>query len=127
MFLCGGLANALHVSFLVAAMSMGFVVARFASHHERPFHAIEGVEWPFMILFFLLAGNELRLQSVMETGTILLAYVAARALGRFVGTRLGVGFAAAPSPEFASSMGLALMPQAGVALGMGSSRRSEAA
>ena len=36
-------------SYTLAAMVMGAVVANLAKHHERPFHTIEGVEWPFLI------------------------------------------------------------------------------
>jgi Kef-type K+ transport system membrane component KefB len=117
--LCGGLAIVLDVSFLLAAMSMGAVVANLARHHERPFHAIEGIEWPFLILFFLFAGSRLRVDSFRETGAMLGLYVAARIVGRLAGAKLGTWFSAEePGPDFASSMGLALMPQAGVALGM---------
>jgi len=55
-FVCGGLAIMLDVSFLIASMVMGAVIANLARHHEYPFHAIEGIEWPFMVIFFVLAG-----------------------------------------------------------------------
>lgn len=42
-FICGGLAIWFDVSFLIAAMVLGAVVANFAKHHEYPFHAIEGI------------------------------------------------------------------------------------
>jgi Kef-type K+ transport system membrane component KefB len=57
--LCGGVALLLEVSFLLAAMTMGVVVANLARHHRRPFRAIEGIEWPFMVLFFVLSGTSL--------------------------------------------------------------------
>lgn len=116
--LCGGLALALDVSFLLAAMSMGVVVANLARHHERPFHAIEGIEWPFLVLFFLFAGTELQVTSFRETGVTLAIFVAARVVGRILGAKLGLGYGTGLAPGFATSMGLALMPQAGVALGM---------
>ena len=55
-FVCGGLAIMLDVSFLIASMVMGAVITNLARHHEYPFHAIEGIEWPFMVIFFVLAG-----------------------------------------------------------------------
>ncbi|MDH3718889.1 MAG: cation:proton antiporter [Planctomycetota bacterium] len=58
-FICGGLAIWFQVSFIIAAMVMGVVVTNLARHHYRPFHEIENVEWPFMILFFVLAGASL--------------------------------------------------------------------
>jgi len=97
---------------------MGMVVAKLARHHERPFHAIDGIEWPFLILFFLFAGTELEAATFLDTGAILVVYVAARIVGRLAGAKLGTRSAEGLQPDFARSMGLALMPQAGVALGM---------
>jgi len=45
-FLCAGVAIWIGVSYLLATMTMGIVVANFAKHHERPFHVIDGFEWP---------------------------------------------------------------------------------
>ena len=56
--LCGGLASVLGVSYLLACMTLGAVVARRARHHTWPLHAIEGVSQPFLVVFFLLAGLE---------------------------------------------------------------------
>ena len=53
--ICGGLAMWLEVSFLIASMVMGAVIANLAKHHEYPFHEIENIEWPFMVIFFV--GN----------------------------------------------------------------------
>ena len=115
--LCGGLAMHFDVSFLLAAMVMGALVVNLASHHRRPFHAIEGIEWPFMILFFILTGASLRLDSLLEVGGIGVAYVAARALARVGGSWVGGGLVGC-DVSMRWWMGLALMPQAGVALGM---------
>jgi Kef-type K+ transport system membrane component KefB len=116
--LCGGLAIFFDVSLLLAAMTMGVVVANLARHHERPFHAIEGIEWPLLILFFLFAGAELEIGSFRETGAMLGIYVIARVAGRLLGAKLAARSEPGLRVGFASSMGLALMPQAGVALGM---------
>ena len=98
-------------------MTMGATVASLAKHHERPFHAINGIEWPFMILFFILAGAALRLQALPLVGGITVLYVAGRCLGIYVGTRIGCRVVGS---DLATRrwLGLALFPQAGVALGM---------
>jgi Kef-type K+ transport system membrane component KefB len=49
-FLCGGLAMWLDVSYLVASIVMGAVIANLARHHDYPFHAIEGIESLFMVV-----------------------------------------------------------------------------
>ena len=67
-FVCGGLALWLDVSFLIASMVMGAVVANLAKHHEYPFHAIEDIEWPFMVIFFVLAGASLEFGTLRDIG-----------------------------------------------------------
>lgn len=116
-FVCGGIALWLDVSFLIAAMAMGAVIANFAKHHEYPFHAIEGIEWPFMVVFFVLAGASLELTAVRDIGLIGAIYIVCRGIGKYLGTRVGSMFSKA-DPATKNWMPLALFPQAGVAIGM---------
>ena len=116
-FVCGGLALWLEVSFLIAAMVMGMVIANLARHHEYPFHAIEGIEWPFMVIFFVLAGASLDLRALPAVGLIGTVYILCRAFGKVVGARLG-GELARADKATKDWMGAALLPQAGVAIGM---------
>jgi len=115
--LCGGLATWLDLSAILSAMTMGGVVASMASHHDRPFHAIEDIEWPFLILFFVLAGASVHLDALLTVGGITLAYILFRCIGSYTGARLGAGWAGANAVT-RKWMGLCLFPQAGVALGM---------
>jgi len=116
-FISGGVAMMLDVSFLITSMVMGAVIANFARHHNYPFHAIEGIEWPFMVIFFVLAGASLELSAVKEIGMIGLVYIFCRALGKYLGALLGSQLSHA-SKETTRWMGVALLPQAGVAIGM---------
>ena len=116
-FLCGGIAIWLKVSFLLASMVLGCVVANLARHHIRPFHAIEGIEWPFMILFFVLAGASLHTEMLFQIGLVGSAYIILRIIGRLVGGWTG-GAISHAEPLMRRWMGIVLMPQAGVALGM---------
>jgi len=116
-FLCGGIAIWLEVSFLLASMILGCVVANMARHHIRPFHAIEGIEWPFMILFFILAGASLHTEMLFQIGLVGSAYIILRVIGRILGAWTG-GAISHAEPLMRRWMGMALMPQAGVALGM---------
>jgi Kef-type K+ transport system membrane component KefB len=116
-FLCGGIAIWLKVSFLLASMALGCVVANLARHHTRPFHAIEGIDWPFMILFFILAGASLEAKAVYQVGLLGAGYIVFRVLGRLLGAWAG-GVISHADPLMRRWMGMALMPQAGVALGM---------
>lgn len=114
---CGGLAMWLEVSSILAAMVMGGTLANLARHHERPFHEIENIEWPFLVVFFLLAGASLELGVLSAAGPVVLGYVLLRTTGKTVGAALGTRLARSHLPA-GRWLGLALMPQAGVALGL---------
>jgi Kef-type K+ transport system membrane component KefB len=115
--LAAGLAEWLQVSYILSAMIMGATVANLATHHQRPFRAIEGIEWPFLILFFLLAGAALNVEALTQAGLLVAGYIALRVAGRLLGTRLG-GWLSGADPTVRDWMGFALLPQAGVAIGM---------
>lgn len=116
-FLCAGLALWLEVSYLLAGMTAGAVIVNFARHHERPFHEIEMVEWPFMLLFFVLAGAALDIGHLTKLGLIGGGFVVLRCLARLLGGWVGGGIAGLGSAE-RLWIGPALLPQAGVAVGM---------
>jgi Kef-type K+ transport system membrane component KefB len=116
-FLCGGIALWLEVSFILSAMVLGGVVASFARHHERPFHAIEDIELPFMVLFFVLAGASFYPVPLHQIGFIGGAFILLRVAGRIIGVWPGAAVNHS-DPKFKKWMGITLLPQAGVALGM---------
>ncbi|MDX2493495.1 MAG: cation:proton antiporter [Desulfuromusa sp.] len=115
--LCTGLAVWLEVSYLLAAMVLGTVVANFCKHCDRPFHAIEEVEWPFLILFFLLAGAALHIDAIGQVGLLGLGYIFLRVAGRIIGSWVG-GILGKTDLKINQWMGIALLPQAGVAIAM---------
>ncbi len=116
-FICGGAAMWLEVSYLIAVMVMGAVIANFARHHEYPFHAIEGIESNFIIIFFVLAGASLEFSSLQEIGLTGITYILCRALGKYLGARIGSQLSHADEVT-KNWMGLAMLPQAGVPIGM---------
>ena len=115
--LCTGIAIWLDLSPILAPMVMGSTVASLASHHERAFNEIDGIEWPFMILFFLLAGASLHVDELFAAGWIGLVYILARVVGTYCGTRIAAKFVKAEI-VIQRWMGVCLLPQAGVAIGM---------
>lgn len=116
-FLCGGLGLMLEASFLLAAMVMGTTLAHLTRYHERPRREIEQFEQPFLVLFFILAGASLEVARLPEIGLVGLAYVAFRIGGLWLGGWVG-GTLGGMDPANARLIGLAITPQAGVALGM---------
>jgi Kef-type K+ transport system membrane component KefB len=116
-FLTAGISILLEVSFLIAGMTAGAVIANFARHHERAFSEIEHIQWPFMLLFFLLAGASLKVDALWSLGWITAAYVALRIVSRLVAGEVGARIGRVPVTE-RHAYGPALLPQAGVAVGM---------
>ncbi|MBF0371643.1 MAG: cation:proton antiporter [Magnetococcales bacterium] len=116
-FLAGGMAIWLETSFLLAAMVQGAVLVNLGVWRERPFRIVERVIWPFLILFFVFAGSSLQPELLPALGGVGLAYILLRIVGRIMGGALGASCCDAP-PDMRRWMGLALLPQAGVALGM---------
>lgn len=116
-FVCGGLALWLHVSFLISVMVMGMMVANCAKHHERPFHAIEGIEEQFLLIFFVLAGASLELASAADLGLVVFVFIVCRIIGKILGARMG-GELSGADRLTKKWMGVALLPQAGVSIGM---------
>lgn len=113
--LSGGLAMLLGLSPLLSTMVLGSVIASLARHHEQAFHQIEDIEWPFMILFFVLTGASLSLDGAFATLWLIVAYLLLRFLARWLGGWLGGRLMGVGQ---GSLYGLSLLPQAGIANGM---------
>ena len=116
-FLCCGLSLWLGVSFILAAMVTGFVVALTARRPRQPFHEIAHLEWPVLLVFFIMVGASLDPAALLALGWTGAVYVVARILGRLAG-----GLACLGDPQLPAAhrpwLGLSLLPQAGVAIGV---------
>jgi Kef-type K+ transport system membrane component KefB len=115
--LTAGLATLWDLSFILAAITLGAVMTNVARHHQRAFHEIEHIEWPFLLLFFVLAGASMHVDVLLGVGALGLAYVLLRVVGKVGGGVLGVALAGG-DPVLRRWLGPALLPQAGIALGL---------
>ncbi|MGC9471426.1 MAG: cation:proton antiporter [Bacteroidales bacterium] len=120
MLLLTGLSSALEVSALLSAMVAGALVASLAKHHAHSFREIEHIEWPFLVFFFVLSGTSVRLDALDQSLFLIMAYMILRLAGRFLGGFMGVRFVQKKETgeRLPGKLGLALTPQAGVAMGM---------
>ena len=117
-FLCGGLAVTLDVSYLLSCMALGATVANRAMHHTRPFREIRRIHEPFMAIFFVLAGYKLDFSGLHTIGFIAAVYVLSRSAGLILGGSFGAVMSRNAPPVVRKRIGWCLLPQAGVALGM---------
>ncbi len=76
------------------------------------------MEYPVYIIFFTLAGAHLELAAVLTAGGLAIAYIAARSAGKFLAGFAG-GLAAHYDVRQSAWLGLGMLPQAGVAVGLG--------
>ncbi len=115
--LTSGITVSLHVSPLIANMMMGFVLVNLSAKNARIMRILEPLGPPIYAAFFALAGTELDIRTLAATGTLGLVYLLARAAGKYGGAYLGC-VAANESRITTKYLGLGLLPQAGVAIGL---------
>ena len=74
---------------------------------------------PILILFFVISGAELELTVFADIAVVIigLAYIAARSLGKYSGAGISARWVKCDS-NIVKYLGITLLPQAGVALGM---------
>jgi len=116
-FLCGGLADVLGLSSLLAGVAAGFAVVNRDRRDVRAFRALNDFEPPLYGIFFTLAGAQLHLKEMLASWLLGLVFVLARAAGKYFGAWAGAS-SVPMEPERANSIGLGLLPQAGLAIGL---------
>ncbi len=117
LLLAGELARYFAISPLLVGMSVGFTIVNRERRDVRLFRVVNSFEPPIYVLFFILAGAHLEFASLKVAGWLGLLYFVLRAVGKIVGARLGSHLVQAP-PAVQTYLGLALIPQAGVAIGL---------
>jgi len=116
-FLVGGLATYLGLSPLLAGVAAGFAIVNRDRRDVRAFRALNDFEPPLYGIFFALAGAQLHLPELVAAGLLGLIFIILRAAGKYLGARFGA-LSAGLQPDRASLLGLGLMPQAGLAIGL---------
>ncbi len=104
-------------NFLLAALVAGAVFANIAVDPERFESTIALVGKPLFLAFFALAGYQMRFDELGKLGAIGAAYIGARAVGKWLAARIGRRWAG-PSAELRPDLGLGLMCQAAVVIGL---------
>ena len=69
------------------------------------------------MIFFVLAGATLELKMIADIGLIGIVYILSRIIGKIIGARVG-GQLSKSDQTVKNWMGVAMLPQAGVAIGM---------
>ena len=106
-------------SLLLVCMMTGTVFCNICSTSEELMERVEGWTVPLNILFFVISGAELDLQVLAQPVTILVGviYILARSAGKYYGSAVSCLLTKQTKP-ITDNLGITLLPQAGVALGM---------
>ena len=125
LFALCGIGAALGVSPLLGCMTIGMVYTNLAEN-DTLFRQINYFSPPILLLFFVRSGLQFRLDALMDIGSALagrpllvigVLYFFVRILGKYAGAWLGCLATGKPS-LVRNYLGLALIPQAGVAIGL---------
>lgn len=100
-------------------MMTGTIFCNICTTSEELMDRVDGWTMPLNILFFVISGAELDLEVLVQPVTILVGvvYIIARSAGKYYGSALSCAMTAQPKP-ITDHLGITLLPQAGVALGM---------
>jgi len=106
-------------SLLLVCMMTGTIFCNICDTSEELMERVEGWTVPLNILFFVISGAELDLEILASPVTILLGviYILARSAGKYYGA-MGSCALTKQSKPITENLGITLLPQAGVALGM---------
>ena len=106
-------------SLLLVCMMTGTVFCNVCDTSEELMNRVDGWTVPLNILFFVISGAELDLKILANPVTLMVGavYIAARSAGKYMGSYTSCK-ATRCAPAITKHLGITLLPQAGVALGM---------
>ncbi len=112
-----GVALYFHMSPLLSNMFFGAMLVNIEKTSFKFFESVNSVDWPLYVMFYVLAGANLDIGLLSSLGLIGSVYIISRIIGRIGGAYSGAVIAGTEQ-SIRRYMGLALMAQAGVAIGL---------
>lgn len=112
-----GLSMFLGFSPLLTNIIMGMTLVNLKKNPERVFKTVDKFVPAVYVLFFSLAGASLDLSVLATVGIMGIGYVIARATGKYIGAYVGAK-AVGAEKTVANYLGLALLPQGGISIGL---------
>ena len=106
-------------SLLLVCMMTGTIFCNVCPTSEELMERVDGWTMPLNILFFVISGAELDLNVLSQPVTLMVGiiYIIARSAGKYCGANLSCRITKEPK-SIVDHLGITLLPQAGVALGM---------
>jgi Kef-type K+ transport system membrane component KefB len=115
-----GLSGRIHFSPLLACIILGAISNNSFKNSKEVslLLPIEHIEEFVFITFFTMAGTHFSFGYFKSVTPIIIAYVTLRAMGKYIGAYLGTKFSHNIGSNIPKWLGLALLPQAGIAIGL---------
>ena len=111
----------IHFSFssLLACMMLGTVFCNICEVSEELMERADRWTTPVLILFFVISGAELELSVFADWAVVIvgIVYIISRSIGKYFGANISARMTDS-DPNIVKYLGITLLPQAGVALGM---------
>lgn len=111
----------IHIAFssLLVCMMLGTVFCNICDFSEELMERVDGWTAPLFVLFFVISGAELELSVFGDLMIVLvgIVYIIARSIGKYSGAYVSSRLAGCDG-NIVKYLGITLLPQAGVALGM---------
>lgn len=109
----------LSFSSLLVCMMLGSVFCNLCPLSEEIMENSDRWTAPLLVLFFVISGAELELGVFQQLSSVVIGivYILSRSLGKYLGARESARFAGCDK-KVVRYLGITLLPQAGVALGM---------
>lgn len=121
---CAATSHWLNLDPLLTGLAMGVVLANSSPRWHLMRDALREVDYPLYVAFFVIAGANLHIETLGHIGMIGIAYVVARVVGKILGAIWGARLGQFHRDK-GYNVGLGLLAQAGVAIGLASSLASE--
>lgn len=113
-----GLSSALGISVLLSCLFLGVTLANLTPEKEEiGVAAFQNFESAIFAVFFTLAGMHLEFRYIVPAGLLAVVLITARIAGKMAAANLAMRWAGA-TENIRNYLGLALLPQAGVAVGL---------
>lgn len=109
--------DGLDFSPLLACMAMSVTVVNTSHRWEPVFEQMDRMTPPIFMLFFFVTGAGMDIRVLPTIGIIGVVYIIFRVIGKIVGAFLG-GRMSKAHPNVQKYLGIGLIPQAGVAIGL---------
>ena len=116
--LCWGLAEMIGVSAMLTCMALGTAVINLnVQVGNRSNELVDNIMTPVFVLFFAAIGMQMDLSLFYLMWPLIIMYCVGRSIGKIAGCSLG-GVLAKSEPKIKKYIGFAMLPQAGVAMGL---------